>query len=129
MLDRVHNQVLQAINLSGQAQHLNTICHLLHCKFRVADLMPVVGSLVSTGYLQKVAPPSSASGPLHARSRPAGPVHFQLTDQGRRHLLSLPPLPQPQLKSTMHAQRSYSEDERDFRVDDGDDALDASCEN
>jgi hypothetical protein len=107
-IDHLHHQVLLALELAGQAEDLEHLSRLVQGSHRVAELMPVVGSLVSAGYLEKVAVPTAsalgASPNRPLRGRVSGPVHFQLTEQGRRQLRDDPLPVRAQISKRLRAQ-------------------------
>jgi len=87
-LDPRQQQILTVLEDVGAAQDLAAIRQLLHQSARADEVMPLVGGLVTAGYLQKV------SGSPGAQRRPADrtyhAVQFRLTEQGRAQAQSRP---------------------------------------
>jgi len=86
--DALRLQILSALEPASDGQDLSVIHLLLNRSRRDTSMLPVMGALVSGGYLEKVAQlaVSSANAPIGSRPRRAGPpapIRFRLTDAGR----------------------------------------------
>jgi len=82
-------QILNALEPASDGQDLTVIHLLLNRSRRDTSMLPVMGALVTGGYLEKVStsPEHSPNGPLTAsrqrRHGPPSPVRFRLTAAGR----------------------------------------------
>jgi len=87
--DALRLQILNALEPASDGQDLSVIHLLLNRSRRDTSMLPVMGALVSGGYLEKVAQPavSSANAPIggsrQRRAGPPAPVRFRLTAAGR----------------------------------------------
>ncbi len=84
--------ILSALAQTGAEQDLASIHTLLNRPQKDITLLPVVGSLVTGGYLEKVTSKTSpypnapvGSSPRQRSGQPS-PVRFRLTEQGRELL-------------------------------------------
>jgi len=87
-LDSRQHQILKVLDDVDASQDLASIRQLLHESPRADEVMPLVGGLVTAGYLQKVTGSPSAQRRPADRSYHA--VQFRLTEQGRAQLRSQP---------------------------------------
>jgi hypothetical protein len=88
--DALRLQILSALEPTSDGQDLSVIHMLLNRSRRDTSMLPVMGALVSGGFLEKVsaANANSPNAPLNgSRQRRAGgppqPVRFRLTEAGR----------------------------------------------
>lgn len=89
--EMVRTAVLRALDQSPDAQDLAAIHTLLNRPQKDISLLPIVGGLVSAGYVEKVAPTRDSANHAHPsrRGQPV-PVRFRITEQGRVALQSAP---------------------------------------
>jgi len=87
--DALRLQILNALEPASDGQDLSVIHLLLNRSRRDTSMLPVMGALVSGGYLEKVSQPavSSANAPIggsrQRRAGPPAPIRFRLTAAGR----------------------------------------------
>jgi hypothetical protein len=99
--EQLRQQILRTLEQAGE-QELAAIHTLLNRPQKDVSILPVVGGLVSGGYLEKVTTPrpspfpnSPVSADRQRRGSQPVPVRFRLTDQGRELLRAAGIAPAP----------------------------------
>lgn len=103
--EALRQQILRTLEQAGE-QDLAAIHTLLNRPQKDVSLLPIVGSLVSGGFLEKVTTPRASpfpNAPVSAAQPRRGsqpvPVRFRLTDQGRELLRAAGIAPAPAVVS------------------------------
>jgi hypothetical protein len=125
--ETLRQQILRTLEQAGE-QDLAALHQMLNRPQKDVTILPIVGGLVSGGFLEKVTTPKPSpfpNAPVSAaqqrRSSQPVPVRFRLTDQGRELLRAagVPPAPAPE---PVAAAAGIEDEDDPFEDEDGEEA-------